>query len=84
MKRYRHDPKVCPWCRKEVKETPLDPQTGLPLEFICEDCGLPVYFCSLTCWRRAHIFLLKEEGLTGKQARRELLTRFGNPLSPPD
>jgi len=67
-----HNPKSCPWCGKEVTQPPLDPQTGLLLLFVCEDCGSLLFFCSQACWREAHIALLKAEGYTGKQARRKL------------
>ncbi len=73
MKSDWHAHFKCPWCSKEVTQPPLEPQTGLPLYFVCADCGSPVYFCSLTCWRKAHLLLMKAEGFTGKQARRKLL-----------
>jgi len=72
----------CPWCGKAVTDPVFHPVTGVPLEFVCEDCGAPIYFCSLVCWRQAHIALLKEEGLTGKEARRELLVRWGYVVKP--
>lgn len=73
MKSDWHAQGKCPWCSKKVTFPVVDPETGVQLDFVCEECGMPVYFCSLDCWRKAHLLSMKAEGLTGKQARRKLL-----------
>jgi len=73
MKSDWHAQGKCPWCGKRVTRPVIDLETDVQLNFVCEDCGSPVPFCSLTCWRQAHLALLKADGLSGKEARRKLL-----------
>ncbi len=83
MKDYKLSFHGCPWCGEECAQTPLDPETSLPLDFVCEDCGSPIYFCSLSCAWQAELYLLKAKGLPGKEARRLLLARWKLTEPPP-
>ncbi|GAI95723.1 unnamed protein product, partial [marine sediment metagenome] len=42
MKGLAHNPNECPWCGQEVTQPLLDPQTGILLLFVCEDCGASI------------------------------------------
>lgn len=76
MKRNRHNSNKCPWCGKEATRPVVDPETGVLFDFCCEGCGAPIPFCSLGCAWQANLKTLKEDGLSGKDARAYLMARW--------